>query len=88
MNGWFGTRWSAAAVAASLAVAAAGVLAQAKPGEHTRKDVERHRAMAAAHENAARCLAAGRPEQECQERLRAECKGLAIGRYCGMRHEH
>jgi hypothetical protein len=55
---------------------------------HVQKDIERHRAMALAHDNAARCLAAGRPESECQQRLRDECKGLAIGKYCGMRHEH
>ena len=75
--------WALATMAAS-----SGVLAQPKVSEHVRKDIERHRAMAAAHENAARCLEAGKPEQECQERLRTECKGLALGRYCGMRHEH
>lgn len=60
----------------------------AKLSAHVLKDVERHRAMALAHENAARCLEAGTPEKDCQERLRTECKGLAIGKYCGMRHEH
>lgn len=59
-----------------------------KPSAHALKDIARHRAMALAHENAARCLEAGTPEEQCQERLRQECKGLAIGRYCGMRHEH
>lgn len=61
---------------------------QAKPSAHAQKDIARHRAMALAHENAARCLEAGTPEERCQERLRQECKGLAIGKYCGMRHEH
>jgi hypothetical protein len=60
----------------------------AKPSSHVQQDIERHRAMALAHENAARCLEAGTPEAQCQERLRNECKGLAIGKYCGMRHEH
>lgn len=77
-----------ASVAVALLAVVTGAMAQAKLPEHARKDIERHRAMAAAHENAARCLESGRPEQECQERLRTECKGLAIGRYCGMRHEH
>jgi hypothetical protein len=62
--------------------------APAKLSAHVLQDIQRHRAMALAHENAARCLEAGKPEQECQEQLRVECKGLAIGRYCGMRHEH
>lgn len=84
------------ALAAACAVAA-GARAQQPPAPaapapnlsaHVKKDIERHRAMALAHENAARCLEAGTPEKECQERLRDECKGLAIGRYCGMRHEH
>lgn len=53
-----------------------------------RKDVERHRQMAAAHEAAARCLESGQGEAQCQQVLQAACKGLAIGKYCGMRHEH
>ena len=44
--------------------------------------------MAAAHEAAARCLASGKSEEECQKELQIACKGLAIGKYCGMRHEH
>ena len=80
----------------SSCVAAAGLLlasaafAQTKPpvSDHARKDVERHRAMAAAHEGAARCLESGKPEDACLKELQAACKGLAIGKYCGMRHEH
>jgi hypothetical protein len=44
--------------------------------------------MAAAHEGAARCLESGKPEAQCVTELQAACKGLAIGKYCGMRHEH
>jgi hypothetical protein len=44
--------------------------------------------MAVAHEAAARCLASGRPEAECLKDLQAACKGLAIGKYCGMKHGH
>ena len=77
----------------SLALAAAPAPAQTsnnatKLSEHTKKDVQRHRAMAAAHEAAARCLESGKSEDDCQKELQAACKGLAIGKYCGMRHEH
>ena len=60
--------------------------------QHTPKEIEedirRHRAMAAAHEGAARCLEAGRGEKVCLQELQAACKGLALGKYCGMRHVH
>lgn len=56
--------------------------------EHTKKDISRHRAMAAAHEAAARCLEAGKGEEACLKELRQACQGLAIGKYCGMKHEH
>ena len=54
----------------------------------TQEDVQRHRAMAAAHEAAAKCLEAGRGEKACYAELAVACKGLAIGKYCGMRHAH
>jgi hypothetical protein len=44
--------------------------------------------MAAAHEAAAKCLESGKTEDACHKELQAACKGLAIGKYCGMRHEH
>jgi hypothetical protein len=56
--------------------------------EETRQDIQRHRAMAAAHEAAARCLEAGKGEKACYAELALACKGLAIGKYCGMRHAH
>lgn len=59
-----------------------------KEAEHRREDVARHRQMARAHEEAARCLEGGQPEKACQERLREMCKGIAVGQYCGMRHAH
>jgi hypothetical protein len=83
------------AAAACLAVTACSWLAlsavaqtPAKLSDHARKDIQRHRAMAAAHEGAARCLESGKPESQCVTELQAACKGLAIGKYCGMRHEH
>lgn len=82
----------AALCLSSLAWLAAPVAAQggntAKLSEHAKKDIERHRAMAAAHEAAARCLESGKTEEDCHKELQAACKGLAIGKYCGMRHVH
>jgi hypothetical protein len=61
----------------------------AHDSKQIKQDVDRHRAMAAAHEAAAKCLESGKkvPDQ-CQKELQAACKGLAIGKYCGMKHEH
>ena len=73
---------------ASLAAGAASAQQAPQLSDHVRKDIERHRAMAAAHEAAARCLQAGRGEEHCLKELQAACKGLAIGKYCGMKHEH
>lgn len=55
---------------------------------HDREDIARHQAMARAHEQAAQCLLAGRAHNECQKELQASCKGLALGKHCGMRHAH
>ncbi|MGE0100505.1 MAG: hypothetical protein AB7S86_19365 [Hydrogenophaga sp.] len=54
----------------------------------TREDIARHRAMAAAHAGAAQCLESGKGEKVCMQELQAACKGLALGKYCGMRHAH
>ncbi|WP_119153013.1 hypothetical protein [Caldimonas tepidiphila] len=77
-----------AASAAVAQTAAGGAAGKGGPDEHAKKDIQRHRAMAAAHEAAARCLESGKSEEACQKELQAACKGLAIGKYCGMRHEH
>ena len=53
-----------------------------------KKDIAAHRQMAQIHEQAARCLEAGKPEEECHEELRKACKGVGIGKYCGMKHRH
>jgi hypothetical protein len=55
---------------------------------HVKQDVLDHRVMAEAHLNAAKCLESGRPEKECQAQLAKDCKGLGIGKYCGMKHRH
>jgi hypothetical protein len=66
------------------------MLAAAQPhGEKERQeDAKRHRSLAAVHEAAAKCLEAGKPEKDCLEKLRQDCKGLGIGKYCGMKHRH
>lgn len=75
--------------AALLAACATSLSAQpVKPSEHIKKDITRYRAMAAAHESAARCLESGKSEDSCLKELQMACKGLAIGKYCGMKHEH
>jgi hypothetical protein len=60
----------------------------AESTDDIKKDVQRHRAMSAAHEAAAKCLESGKKHDQCQQELQAACKGLAIGKYCGMKHDH
>jgi hypothetical protein len=60
----------------------------AESPEDIKKDIQRHRAMSVAHEAAAKCLESGKNYQQCQKDLQAACKNLAIGKYCGMKHDH
>jgi hypothetical protein len=53
-----------------------------------KEDIQRHRAMAAAHDAAAKCLESGKKEDVCGKELQAACKGLAVGKYCGLKHVH
>jgi hypothetical protein len=65
------------------------VLAQSgKPDAKAKEDIAAHRAIAAAHEKAAKCLESGKSEKDCHAPLATECKAIAIGKYCGMRHRH
>lgn len=74
---------------ATLALAATFSIAHAQHKDaETREDIQRHRAMAAAHDAAAKCLEAGKKEDVCIKELQASCKGLAVGKYCGMKHAH
>ncbi len=77
-------------MAVSLAAAPAGAAEQAKThgAAAAKKDIADHRAMAEAHLNAAKCFEAGKSEKECHGQLAKDCKGLAIGKYCGMKHSH
>ena len=78
--------------ASFLFLAAAALMSTAALAQHSdqelKEDVARHRAMAAAHEAAAKCLESGKGENVCLAELQAACKGLAIGKYCGMKHGH
>lgn len=60
----------------------------AEPDKDTKEDIARHRAIAAAHEDAAKCLESGKGDEVCEKAMQAACKGIAIGKYCGMKHEH
>ncbi|MCF8168818.1 MAG: hypothetical protein K9J77_09430 [Rhodoferax sp.] len=62
--------------------------ADAHGDKQKKDDIARHRTMAAAHEAAAKCLESGKKEDACYKELQAACKGLAIGKFCGMKHEH
>lgn len=72
-------------------VASAAILSVAFSAEldkAAKEDIARHRVIAQAHENAAKCLEAGKSDAVCEKQLQLECKGLAIGKFCGMKHEH
>jgi len=71
------------ASAAIFSVASAAELDKA-----AKEDFARHRVMAQAHENAAKCLEAGKSDAECEKQLQLDCKGVAIGKFCGMKHQH
>ncbi len=74
-----------------MGIAAAAILSVASAAEldkATKEDIARHRIMAQAHENAAKCLEAGKSDAVCEKQLQLECKGVAIGKFCGMKHEH
>lgn len=77
------------AIAAGLLFAPATFAADKQKKDdtaHVKKDMADHRAMAEAHLNAAKCLESGKPEKECNAQLAKDCKGLGIGKYCGMKH--
>jgi hypothetical protein len=77
-------------VAAAALIALGGsAFAQSRHGsKEEQEDARRHRIMAQAHEAAAKCYEAGKGEKACLEQLRKDCKGVGIGKYCGMKHQH
>lgn len=64
------------------------VAAETQLDKAAKEDIARHRAIAAAHEGAAKCLESGKTDEVCEKELQIACKGLAIGKFCGMKHEH
>jgi hypothetical protein len=72
----------------ALALAAFSAVAAPHSDKELKQDITRHRAMAAAHEGAAKCLESGKKPDVCEKELQAACKGLAVGKYCGMKHAH
>ena len=84
--------WISVITAVTLCVAPAMAQDKAKKGGHSaaeiQKDIGDHRAMADAHLAAAKCLESGKGEKACHEQLVKDCKGLGIGKLCGMKHKH
>ncbi len=63
--------------------------AEKKPNtDRQKEEVAQHRRLAEVHEQAARCLESGKPEKDCHAQLEKACKGVGIGKYCGLRHTH
>jgi hypothetical protein len=73
---------------AAVLVTAFSASAAPHSDKELKEDITRHRAMAAAHEGAAKCLESGKKADVCEKELQAACKGLAVGKYCGMKHVH
>ena len=76
------------ALAMIALTATVSIASQPPLDKATQDDIARHRTMAVAHENAAKCLEAGKPDEVCEKQLQIECAGLAIGKFCGMKHVH
>ena len=71
-----------------LSVSGAALDVEAHSDKERKEDVTRHRAMAKAHTDAAMCLESGKKQEDCEKALQTACKGLAIGKTCGMKHAH
>jgi hypothetical protein len=76
------------ALVATVFSATVCIAADAHGDKEVKADIAKHRAIAAAHEGAAKCLESGKKDDVCNKELQAACKGLAIGKFCGMKHEH
>lgn len=72
---------------ATLAISAFVYAADApKLNQETLDDIAKHEKIAAAHTEAAKCLRAGKADEVCEGALLQACKGVAIGKFCGMKH--
>ena len=76
------------ALLSTALVATVSIAAESHGDKEKKEDIARHRTMASAHEAAAKCLESGKKEDVCYKELQASCKGLAIGKFCGMKHGH
>ena len=76
------------ALVSIMFIATISIAAESHGDKEAKEDVARHRAIAAAHEAAAKCLESGKKEDVCYKELQTACKGLAIGKFCGMKHAH
>lgn len=76
------------ALALLLATLALAAHAAKDDPAHLKAVIDQHKAIAEAHQQAARCLESGKDEKTCHAELANTCKGLAIGKLCGMRHKH
>jgi hypothetical protein len=74
--------------AGTMAYTDAAQAAQGHSKKQLDEDIMDHRTMAEAHRKAAACLEAGKPEKECRAQLAKDCKGVGIGRSCGMKDRH
>lgn len=74
-----------AAFAAAATIASLPSSAFAAKYEHTKEDIAKHQQIAKAHDAAAQCVAAGKSSSDCDEQLKAACKGIAVGEHCGLR---
>ena len=77
--------WSIGLLAILLGMLAHGA-SSLDLNQETRDDIAKHEAIAAAHSAAAKCLREGKPDAVCEGALLAACKGIAIGKFCGMKH--
>ena len=50
----------------------------AESEKETKEDIAKHRAIAAAHEAAAKCREAGKGEDVCNAELAKACKGMLL----------
>ena len=72
----------------SFATTTAVFAAETHSDKERKEDITRHKAMSKAHADAAICLESGKKEADCDKALQTACKGLAIGKSCGMKHAH
>ena len=77
------------AILALMVLALAATMSIANDAaKEAQQDIATHRTIAAAHEAAAKCLASGKDEADCNKQLQVAGKGMAIGKFCGMKHAH